>query len=72
METVQVDCRGLSCPEPVLLATRAIAAGARSLEVQLNSEVAVENVSRLARARGFQVTRTEEAGGGTVLHLARD
>ena len=70
MEPLQVDCRGLSCPEPVLRTTQAMASGAQSLEVQLNSEVAVENVSRLARARGFLVNRTEDAEG-TVLHLSR-
>ncbi len=61
-----LDARGLSCPEPVLRARRAIAALAAQgeLEVSVDTVTARENVSRTARSLGCQVRVEETAGGG--------
>lgn len=59
----RIDARGLSCPQPVILVKRAIEKMGRGiLEVLVDTATARENVSRLARSAGFQVTGEEKAG----------
>lgn len=53
-----VDARGLSCPEPVLRAKRAIDAGAYPIEVLVDSVTQRENVRRAAEAAGCRVVVT--------------
>jgi len=57
---VTVDARGLACPEPVLLAKKAIADN-EAVTVLVDNESAVENIRRLAAkaACGFSVTEKE-------------
>ncbi len=43
----QIDARGLSCPQPVVLVQKAINEGSDKIEVLLNAEVSKENVIRL-------------------------
>lgn len=59
-----VDARGLACPQPVVLAGKALAeAGAEQVTVIVDEAAAVENVTRLARARGFELTRADRPDG---------
>lgn len=57
-----VDARGLACPQPVVLTSKAVAA-ADQVTVIVDNAVAVENVTRLARSRGFAVEKTERPDG---------
>jgi tRNA 2-thiouridine synthesizing protein A len=50
-----VDARGLSCPQPVILAQKAIAQGSFPIEVIVDTVTASENVSRLAKKLGCQI-----------------
>lgn len=50
-----VDARGLSCPQPVLLAQKAIEAGAFPIIILVDSATARENVRRMAEFKGFKV-----------------
>ena len=59
----QIDTRGLSCPQPVVLVAREIQAGTASFAVLLDSEVAQENVRRLLESRGFTIDRNESDDG---------
>lgn len=65
MTTKRIDARGLSCPQPVVLVDKAIAAGDTELEVIVDNEVARENVSRLATRRGLNVKARKE--GANIL-----
>ena len=57
-----VDCRGLSCPEPVILARSALQGSTDSpVTVIVSNAVARDNVSRAARSLGREVT-VEESG----------
>lgn len=40
MNTKQIDARGLSCPQPVVLVDRALADGNADLEILVDNEVA--------------------------------
>jgi TusA-related sulfurtransferase len=50
-----IDARGLSCPQPVILARKAIKEGAFPLEVRVDTVTARENVRRLAEKEGCAV-----------------
>ncbi len=66
-----VDCRGLSCPEPVLLARQAIQREADdTLTVIVSNAVARDNVTRTARAMGRQV-KVEEEGEDFKLQISK-
>lgn len=69
---MQIDARNKSCPQPVILATKALdqlaAQGQadQELEVLANEMVAVENLKRLAASRGRAVEVVEGAGEWSV------
>lgn len=50
-----VDARGLSCPQPVILARKAIEAGQFPIEVLVDSVTSRENVRRMAEKAGCKV-----------------
>jgi tRNA 2-thiouridine synthesizing protein A len=50
-----VDARGLSCPQPVMLAREAIRAGQFPIEVLVETVASRENVRRMAEHLGCQV-----------------
>jgi tRNA 2-thiouridine synthesizing protein A len=60
-----VDARGLSCPEPVLRARKAIAgmAAGGELEVLVESVTSRENVRRTATSMGCTVDVQEHEDG---------
>jgi tRNA 2-thiouridine synthesizing protein A len=70
MSTKQIDTRGLSCPQPVVLVDRAIKDGNTDLEILVDNEVARENVMRLATRRGLQ-TDVRQEGADIVIRTAR-
>jgi len=56
-----VDCRGLSCPEPVMLARQAMQEAQEDMvTVVVSNVVARDNVARTAKAMGWQVAVEEE------------
>ena len=61
MSGTVIDARGLSCPQPVVLAQKAIKQGLSSFEVMVSSEVAKENVLRLLKSNNM---KTELTGSG--------
>ncbi len=60
---IEVDARGRSCPEPVVMAKKALDQyDGQEIVILVDTNVAKENVSRMATNSGFSVT-TEENGG---------
>lgn len=66
--SANVDARGLSCPQPVILARKAIAAGQFPIAVRVDSVTSRENVRRMATKQGCTVT-VETEGDEFVLTL---
>ena len=67
-----VDARGLSCPEPALLATQAIKKlGKGIIEVLVDSGTARENVSRLAKNAGWAVSIEQQADGSARIVIKK-
>jgi TusA-related sulfurtransferase len=60
MMTRQIDARGLSCPQPVILLTRAVEEGNTDLEILVDNEVSKENVLRMAARRGLKAETNRE------------
>jgi selenium metabolism protein YedF len=64
----QIDCKGLSCPEPVIRTKNALDENpAAAYEIIVDNEIARENVLRFAKSRGRQAKWTEDGGLFTVL-----
>ena len=68
--TNQVDARGLSCPQPVILARNAIQAGDFQVEVLVETVTSRENVKRAAEKLGCTV-QVEEVGEEFKLAISR-
>lgn len=67
----RIDARGLSCPQPVVLVKKAIdRIGKGTIEILVDTVTSRENVSRLARSVGYQVS-VEEKEGEVVLKLEK-
>lgn len=67
MPSVTVDARGQACPQPVILARRALAQ-ASEVTVIVDNTTARENVAAMARSQGHAV-RIEERGGEFLVHI---
>lgn len=65
-----VDARGLSCPQPVILARNAIQAGAFPIKVLVETVTSRENVRRAAEKLGCTV-QVEEQGDEFKLTLTK-
>ena len=58
-----VDARGYSCPMPVIMVQKAVKNGAPDmLEVMVDNQCSLENVTRFANNQGYSVTSSEEDG----------
>ncbi len=53
--TATVDARGLSCPQPVIMARKAISDGKFPIEVLVDTVTSRENVRRMAQMQGCKV-----------------
>ena len=54
----ELDLRGLACPQPVMLTRKTLLEGERELRVLVDDQVAVDNVTRMARSLGAEVKTT--------------
>lgn len=65
-----VDTRGLACPEPVILAKKALD-GAKEIVVIADNDEAVENIRRLANKMGCAIDVARDADGAFRIRLTR-
>jgi TusA-related sulfurtransferase len=65
-----VDARGLSCPQPVILARQAIEAGQFPIQVLVETVTSRENVRRMAERAGYTVT-VEQTGDEFKLTISK-
>ena len=67
---IEVDARGFSCPIPVVKTKEALDKNPKEpLAVLVDNEVSKENVSRLAKGRGYSV-EIEKVEDGFRLRLS--
>lgn len=74
MEIVKVDAIGLACPLPVVKTIKALEAltGPATVETHVDNETAVQNVTRLAEGKGFQVRSEKLAEKHFVVTMEAD
>ncbi len=66
-----IDCRGLSCPEPVMHARKALQnQDDQDVTVMVSNTVARDNVSRAAKSMGRRV-EVEESGDDFKLTISK-
>jgi TusA-related sulfurtransferase len=72
MDTTTIDARGLSCPQPVLMALDAIKkTRAAQLVVLVDSEASRENVSRAVTSQGWKVSDITQDGDTSRIEIVR-
>ena len=58
-----IDARGYSCPTPVVMVQKAVKSGAPdTLEVAVDNQCSVENVTRFAKNVGYRVEVSDFEG----------
>lgn len=69
---VEIDARGLSCPQPVLLFLNALKSGeSDAYDVLVDTDASRENVTRAASNRGFKVEEMREKDGAFRLSIQK-
>ena len=63
----EVDCRGLSCPEPVINTKRALKSNPDGVVVLVDNRVPLENVTLFAHAMGYNATSVEKDGEWKII-----
>ena len=48
----EVDARGLNCPEPIMMAKRALMQSPEGIDITVDDRAALENVTRFAKSKG--------------------
>ena len=66
----ELDARGLSCPEPVVMIRKAMTSGENAYQMVVDNVTAKENVTRYATALGYKVD-TEEGKGSWKLRILK-
>ncbi|MBN1327537.1 MAG: sulfurtransferase TusA family protein [Candidatus Cloacimonetes bacterium] len=66
----QIDTRGLSCPQPVVLVNNEIQTGNVAFEVLLDSQASLENVARLLNKNKLKF-EISDLGEHFIYHVNR-
>ena len=61
-----IDARGLSCPEPVVLISKAMASKEDAYQIVVDNHASKENVTRYAEHQGYKVAISEADGEYTL------
>ncbi|MEW6184410.1 MAG: sulfurtransferase TusA family protein [Thermodesulfobacteriota bacterium] len=68
-----VDARGLSCPQPVIIALDEMKKmGKGEIQVLVDTDTSKENVSRAAGNQGWQVKEVREEGESYRIVIKKD
>ena len=63
----QLDARGLSCPEPVIMIRKAMMSKEAAYEMVVDNPTSKENVTRYAEHQGYKVEVKEQGGEYTLV-----
>jgi selenium metabolism protein YedF len=65
---MQIDAKGKACPQPVILAKKALDGGNQDVTILVDNRAAVENLTRLGKSMGVTV-QSGDAEGGFFVHF---
>ena len=63
----QLDARGLSCPEPVIMIRKAMMSNGNAYEMVVDNPTSKENVTRYAEHQGYKVEIKEQGDEYTLI-----
>lgn len=63
----RIDAKGKNCPMPVIMAKKEIDAGEKLFVIEVDNAIAVENLKKLAKHQGFNVSVKEIKGNYSIL-----
>lgn len=69
---VEIDARGLSCPQPVLMTLDEIKKNSEKIVVLVDTEASKENVTRAAANKGYELTDLREDTDSYTLTLVKE
>jgi tRNA 2-thiouridine synthesizing protein A len=68
-----IDARGLSCPQPVLLALNEIKKMTKGeIVILVDTDTSKENVSRAATSQGWDLKNVESEGNGYRIVVSKE
>ncbi len=70
MKLNQIDARGLSCPQPVLMTKKGVEKYPEGIQVLVDNTTARDNITRFAGNSGYQVEATAQ-GSDFLLTLKK-
>ncbi len=56
----RIDARGMSCPQPVLMAKKRIEENSEGIDILVDNNTAKNNVSRFLRNQGYKLEYRNE------------
>ena len=63
-----LDARGLSCPMPVVMVQKEVKKGNSDvIEVMVDAECSVENITRYANSQGFSVSVEQDGDESKII-----
>lgn len=63
---LEIDARGRSCPEPIMMTRSALSKDQEGVKVQVDNICAVENITRFAAHQGYEAKREDHDGEFTL------
>ena len=66
----RIDAIGLACPQPVLLVLEKLNTASAPFEVAVNTQAAVENITRAVESKGKTVSDVRTEGETSVLTIS--
>jgi TusA-related sulfurtransferase len=70
LKLTEIDARGRSCPEPVLMTKKGIEKNPDGIKVIVDNTTAVENIKRFAQNNGYKV-QIEDRSQEYIITLSR-
>ncbi|WP_160688142.1 sulfurtransferase-like selenium metabolism protein YedF [Clostridium sp. C2-6-12] len=66
-----IDAKGKNCPIPVIMAKKEIDGGNKSFAVEVDNNIAVQNLQKLANSQGF-ITEVKEDKNNFKVYFSKD
>ncbi len=66
----QIDTRGMSCPQPVLMTKKALEVNSTEITVLVDSKTAKSNVERYLNLTGYTVNTVELDGDANTFEIS--
>lgn len=63
---IKLDARGISCPEPVMMARKAVLEGNKTIEIFVDNGAPKNNVPRFLKNSGYSV-EIKDADDGVLI-----